>query len=210
MEEGAWEIHPCSYLTDLCRKSHTHCSKPVMTVLLPNLMFMLALLGGLGWLHLTSLMIYHLAICSSSLDPWIPYHRSLGECNPASVELKPCKWRWALWRNPTRKLPSTSQRGVSMSPHRLESSWSTRRWWLRMGSVLVCLCSACPGIYLSYFWLSPSVSSSCVSGYWVILCCVVFCYYAIASFQTECIRHICINQYYTDGFLLSIVVVDLI
>ena len=69
------------------------CSKPVMTVLLPNLMFMLALLGGLGWLHLTSLMIYHLAICSSSLDPWIPYHRSLGECNPASVELKPCKWR---------------------------------------------------------------------------------------------------------------------
>jgi len=44
----------------------------------------------------------------------------------------------------------------------------------------------------------------------VLLCCAVFCYYAIARFQTECCRHICINQYYTDGFLLSIVMVDLI
>lgn len=61
-------------------------------LLLPNLILMLALLGELGWLHRTALIIFminHLAPCSSSFgfpDPTPPV--SLGECNPASVELK--------------------------------------------------------------------------------------------------------------------------
>ena len=189
--EGAWEIHPCSYLTDLCRKSHTHCSKPVMTVLLPNLMFMLALLGGLGWLHLTSLMIYHLAICSSSLDPWIPYHRSLGECNPASVELKPCKWRWALWRNPTRKLPSTSQRGVSMSPHLVRVFLATEWYYVVLYSVIMRL----PDSRLSVLGISASISiilmDFCWALWWLILfnCGIHIMHFSYIQYIWRTVRH---------------------
>ena len=115
-------------------------------------------------------MIYHLAICSSSLDPWIPYHRSLGECNPASVELKPCKWRWGLWRNPTRKLPSTSQRGVSMSPHLVRVFLATEWYYVVLYSVIMRL----PDSRLSVLGISASIDIILMDFCWALWLLILF------------------------------------